>query len=273
MTVISRADLMRGRLHLHDATFTPIFSAAEAIRNAYGGELRKVATQVGEFVAKNPPINIGQANALADRLRAYAELIRPWASAVADQMVADVSRSNLRVWRSRGVTIAQGLREEIAAGAAAAQAAGATGVTLQQILAEQVDLITSLPTEAAERVHALTLEALFDGTRAREIAGEILKTGEVTAARAMLIARTEVGRTSSEFTRLRAQAIGSTEFVWRTVHDADVRPSHRALDGHSFRWDDPPVCDPPNHRALPGAIFNCRCHPEPIVPAIRYGRP
>jgi SPP1 gp7 family putative phage head morphogenesis protein len=116
---------------------------------------------------------------------------------------------------------------------------------------------------AYERVHKLTLEGLSNGTRAKAIAAEIMRSGDVSESRAMLIARTEVARTSTEFTRARAEQIGSTHFIWRTARDRDVRQSHAHLEGKTFRWDAPPECDP-GHHALPGCIWNCRCWAEPV---------
>ncbi|MFX5937705.1 phage head morphogenesis protein, partial [Acinetobacter baumannii] len=80
---------------------------------------------------------------------------------------------------------------------------------LQELLAEQVDLITSIPREAGQRVHELTLKGLEDSTRASEIAKEIMRSGEVAKSRAMLIARTEVSRTATSLTQARAQFVGS----------------------------------------------------------------
>lgn len=49
------------------------------------------------------------------------------------------------------------------------------------------------------------------------------------------------------------QATRTEEYVWRTEQDEKVRLTHRANDGHLFRWDDPPVT------GHPGDDYNCRC--------------
>jgi SPP1 gp7 family putative phage head morphogenesis protein len=141
-----------------------------------------------------------------------------------------------------------------------------TGALVRQRLDDQVVLITSLPTEAAERVRVLANEALLTGTRASALSAKIMETGEVAKSRANLIARTETSRTATELTRARAKYVGSTHFVWRTSNDSSVRPSHRRLDGMMFEWSNPPVCDAPDIRALPGSTFNCRCFPEVVLP-------
>uniref|UniRef100_A0A3B0MF58 Phage head morphogenesis domain-containing protein n=1 Tax=Arsenophonus endosymbiont of Trialeurodes vaporariorum TaxID=235567 RepID=A0A3B0MF58_9GAMM len=59
----------------------------------------------------------------------------------------------------------------------------------------------------------------------------IANSGKVTASRAKMIARTELGRATQALTQARALAIGSTGYIWRTAHDGDVRPSHKKLEG------------------------------------------
>ena len=227
---------------------------------AYGVRLRQVARQVAAIVAGFAPDGVVADEALdgiVKALRGYAELIGPWAESAAGYMLADVSRRNEATWRTAGEEMAAPLRQEIRT--------APTGALFQRLMAEQVSLIKSLPIDAAERVHALVTESRSSGERASEIAKKILETGDVTRARATLIARTESARASSVLTQARAQHIGSTHFIWRTSGDFDVRESHAEIDGHAFRWDAPPKTD--NLPAyIAGAGPNCRCWPEPVLP-------
>nr|WP_246374794.1 phage minor head protein [Pseudochelatococcus contaminans] len=131
-------------------------------------------------------------------------------------------------------------------------------------MAEQVRLITSLPSEAAQRVHDLTIEGITQGTRASEIAKKIMEAGDVTASRANMIARTEVSRTATLLTQARAEYVGSDGYIWRTSGDSDVRPSHKAMNGKFVRWSELPELDGMVGHA--GALPNCRCYPEPVIP-------
>jgi SPP1 gp7 family putative phage head morphogenesis protein len=173
-------------------------------------------------------------------------------------MITDVAARDAKALFEVGREMGRNLRQEIAT--------APTGAAMTKALADQVYLITSLPREAAERVHKMTTEALSTGRRAADIAGEILETGEVSRNRATLIARTEVSRTASELTAARAQHIDSDGYIWRTVGDADVRPLHRKLNGKFFKWNEPPVTGSQGERSLPGAIYNCRCYPEVVIP-------
>lgn len=232
------------------------FTQARKAERFYGAQLRKIARHIGELVNASVPTDLFQAEALADRLRKYSELISPWAKSVAERMIADVSRRDRQSWMARSAEMGRLLRQEIES--------APTGVAMRALLREQVGLITSLPTEAAERVHRLTLEGVTNSTRASEIATEIMRSGEVAKSRATLIARTEVGRVATTLTQVRAEHVGSVSYVWRTAHDSDVRASHRAMEGKVVAWAEPPVLD--GMRGHAGALPNCRCYPEPVVP-------
>ncbi|WP_230623739.1 phage minor head protein [Chromobacterium violaceum] len=192
-------------------------------------------------------------------LRRYAEALTEWAEATAGRMLANVQHQDVQAWMGMSAEMSKALRNEIRG--------SPTGAVMQSLLQEQVTLIKSLPLEAAERVHRLTLQGIEDGTRSSEIAKEIMRSGEVTASRAKLIARTEVSRTASTLTQARAQHIGSTGYIWRTCGDSDVRSDHRVLNGKFIPWDQPPVADSrTGARAHAGCIYGCRCYPEPVIP-------
>ncbi len=229
----------------------------------YGKALRSVAANIRAIVDGMVPDTLeaippGVADALQSMLYAYARTLEPWAKAVGQSMLDDVATRDFADWMAYSRQMGRAVRQEIES--------APTGQLMRNALAQQVDLITSLPTEAAQRVQTLATESIIKGQRPADLIEAIRATGDVTEARAQLIARTEIGRATAEFRKARAQQLGSTHFIWRTADDSDVRPSHKKLNGKTFAWDDPPVCDPPNHRALPGAIWNCRCFSEPILP-------
>ncbi|SAK33214.1 SPP1 family phage head morphogenesis protein [Burkholderia multivorans] len=192
-------------------------------------------------------------------LRRYAEALTPWAEATAARMLEDLNRRDEQAWMQQAQEMSRALRDELRR--------APTGETMRALMAEQVTLIKSIPLEAAERVHRLTIEALEDSTRAAAISKEIQRSGEVAKSRADLIARTEVSRAATSLTEARARAVGSTHYRWVTSGDSDVRPGHRALNGKVFAWDDPPEVNE-NGRIMrhhPGQIWNCRCWAEPII--------
>lgn len=234
------------------------FLAGRKAETQYVRQLRQVAKHVGDIVRGMAPDGVlADVSQLRSMLSRYSELLRPWAESVAARMIADVSKRDALAWSKHGKLIGQALRKEIDG--------APTGEAMRKALAEQVNLITSLPVEAGERVHKLTIEGLVNSTRAPEIAAEIMRSGEVTASRAMLIARTEVARTASALTMARAQYVGSEAYVWRTSKDARVRKSHREMEGKVVKWDEVPTLSD-GTKTHAGMIYNCRCFVEPILP-------
>lgn len=186
----------------------------------------------------------------------YAEALEPWAAATARKMVEEVNGRDLDRWRSIGEELSAGVRRTILS--------TDVGRTYRELMDEQVKLIKSIPVEAAARVQRLTIEGLEDSTRAKEIAAEIMRSGDVAASRARLIARTEVARTANNLTEARARSVGSEGYIWRTSGDGDVRASHRAMNGKYVAWNDPPTLDGLVGHA--GCLPNCRCYSEPVIP-------
>ncbi len=247
------------RLHTTDrdkVSVQSLFRRAKKLEIGYRSQLRRIARIVGDITRAHDAETPQGIERIRLGMLHYAEKLEPWADSVANRMVAEIAAADRVSWRRSSELIGRLLHKEIET--------APTGRTLKESLARQVELITSLPIEAAERVHKLTAEGMSEGRRTSEIAKDILASGEVTRSRADLIARTEVSRTATELTKARAEHIGCTHFIWRCVLDGSTRPSHRALHGQTFRWDAPPECDRGYH-ALPGGIWNCRCYPEPVI--------
>lgn len=222
-------------------------------------QLRKVARQVGQFINMFEPGDASALPTMNTMLDRYSEALTDWATRTATKMLEEVNQRDMQGWLGLAGEMSKALKDEIRN--------APTGKLFKGLLDEQVDLIKSLPRKAAQRVHELTIKGLEDSTRASEIAKEIGRSGEVTASRANLIARTEVARTASTLTQARAEHIGSEGYVWRTSHDSDVRHSHKEMEGKFVRWDSPPtLSDGTTTHA--GQIYNCRCYPEPVIPDI-----
>lgn len=235
------------------------FKRSRLAEKSFARSLKAVARQVGTIVEGLAPNGIVNDYPELNRaLERYAALLRPWAEAISQSMVNEVAQRDEHAWNEASQEIGRALSQEVRK--------APTGIAMLQLMREQVDLIQSLPLEASQRVHELVIEALSGGTRAKEIAEEVKKTGKVTRSRAMTIARTEVTRTATAMTEARAKFIGSEGYIWRTAGDNDVREIHRKLNGKFFRWDDPPVAGEGGERAHAGAIYNCRCYPEPVIP-------
>jgi len=228
----------------------------------YFAGLRSIADHVARMIRSYPSLETEGAAELTSLLYEYAKALKPWAKRHALKMLMDVNGRDIDTWRALSGALGQQLRFDIRN--------TPVGHLFAERMAEQVDLITSLPTKAAQRVVKLTQEALVNGVRSTDLIDEVMRSGEVTFNRAKLIARTEVATTASVLQEARARQAGSTHYTWETAGDADVRPGHRVMQGQVCSWDNPPLVNE-NGRMMrhhPGRIWNCRCWPAAIIPEL-----
>lgn len=232
------------------------FALATRLEKEYSRQLRMVTRQIDRMVKSMVDKGVVRSDELVKMLNQYGEIITPWAKVTAEKMILRIAKKDESNWVRLSREIGKTLHKQL-------QDAPVEN-ELVQFLETQVSLIKSLPIEAAQRVHLLTLEGLATGRRADHIAKEILETGKITENRAKLIARTEVARTASGLTMARAKHVGSTHYYWRTSGDGDVRSTHKAMNGKIVEWDNPPEVDPGKFYHA-GQFPNCRCYPEPII--------
>jgi len=200
-------------------------------------------------------------------------LIKPafnrFAYEVARKMVTHLYTSNAKSWRhaaregGKGRIIYEALRRELE---------GPVNGALNFQIERNAELIKTLPQDIASRVDNFISQETLKGRRVSDIARDIQKMfPESSRAKASLIARTEVSKTSTALTRARAESIGIAWYEWVTSEDSRVRSSHRIMDRVLVNWNDPPSPEkllgiknaPDPYHA--GNIYNCRCFPAPVV--------
>jgi SPP1 gp7 family putative phage head morphogenesis protein len=130
---------------------------------------------------------------------------------------------------------------------------------LKIFAAQNSQLITSLADQELERVASIIERSLQQGSSIKNITDQIQKSFGINRRRATLIARDQTTKLNSNLTRLRQQEVGVEEYVWQTAGDERVRPSHKANDGKTFRWDKPPKTGHPSFE------INCRCVALPVL--------
>ena len=231
---------------------------ARKVERRYGQQLRKIASYIDTIVKGFDVTDTTVYPSIVTALRKYAESLDIWAHQAAGRVLTDIALRDEKTWMVYAQDMSRGLRDEIRN--------ADTGKVFQELMADHVNLIKSLPLKAAQRVHELAIEGVSDGRRASEIAALILESGDVSESLANTIARTEVSRASSLFTQVRAEAIGSVGYIWR-CSGTDTREDHLLLKDQFFRWDSPPIADRrTGARAHAGCIYNCMCYPEPVIP-------
>ena len=72
--------------------------------------------------------------------------------------------------------------------------------------------------------------------------------------------RFQTRRGTAKLTQVRLKAVGVKRYIWETMRDDRVRPTHRTKEGKIYSFDNPPA-DTGN----PGNDFNCRCKARPLV--------
>ena len=193
----------------------------------------------------------------------YSSRLREWAQKIAFVVVLNIDKESRGRWSSILERMPPTMRGQINQ--------ASIRPLIEQFLRDNVELITSMPLQAADRVQDLVLvEALGKGARSVDLEEEIMRIGDITRNRAKLIARTEVSRMTTGLTMARAKSVGSNWYIWRTAGDAIVRDSHKNLEGVLVNWDEPPSPEKLIGQKVYGnyhaaCTFNCRCHPEPVV--------
>jgi len=132
---------------------------------------------------------------------------------------------------------------------------------LESFANENAALITTLSDKHINDVRNVVVNGFRDGVAGEELASRIRnKINKKTRANYRLIARDQVSKLNGQLSELRQRDVGVTEYVWRTSRDEKVRHNHRSKEGVTFQWD-----KPPSDTGHPGADFQCRCYPEPVL--------
>jgi SPP1 gp7 family putative phage head morphogenesis protein len=120
----------------------------------------------------------------------------------------------------------------------------------------------NLAPAVVEMIRKQVIEAAATGTPFRTIANRLIKTGQITRSRALMVARTEVGRVRRETDRLQLAERPDIFSGWEWAASKSVRTCAvcLALDGRIFKLDE--VF--PQHP-------NCRCTMIPVMPDVPRG--
>lgn len=192
---------------------------------------------------------------LDQTMNKYLKKMTPWAQKLAQTTLNQINKNSANWWKNN-TNFTKVLKEE--------RFQNANGLVATHLQNLQVDLIKSIPREAALRVQHLAARASVEGERASELAERILATEDITLARAKTIARTEISRANATFNQARAEYVGATDYIWRTAEDEIVRESHAEVDGQVFSFLAPPTLSD-GEMGHPGEFVNCRCFAEPII--------
>jgi hypothetical protein len=195
------------------------------------------------------------------------QFLQSYARQAALRMITGLYWKGARTWREaarlsgRSAQMYRALQQEMQ---------GLVGERVRELIREQASLISTFPESVAEAVATRAMAQQQAGGRSREMArydGLLLR---VAHSRALLIARTQISKSSTALTRARSEALDLPWYIWRGSLDSRERFSHRKMENVLFRFDTPPspemlvgLKSQGHYNA--GEIYNCRCYPETLV--------
>lgn len=230
------------------------FRPSRSAEVQFSRALKKVAKVSGHMVeAHVEGHQVVNWKGLEKALHDYSQLIGPWARRQAGKMLEQVSKSNRRAYNKKSKEMGALLKLNVAQ--------EDVGQVAAKLMAEHVELIKSIPVRAGIRAQSLSMEAVYNGARASEVAEELRKSTKVSKSSAKLIARTEVARANASITQARASSLGAQSYIWRTTMDGAERDSHAKMNGKTVLYSEEPVLID-GTKGHAGTFPNCRCYQD-----------
>lgn len=144
----------------------------------------------------------------------------------------------------------------------------ASAAAYQAVVAEQVNLIRSIPQQYLKDVESKVWASVMKGGDMHTLSQQLRETKGVTRDRAALIARDQNNKAKAIIERARRQELGITHAIWQHSAGGKVpRKTHVAMSGKAYplsqgMWD-----SDASEYVLPGQLINCRCTSRAIIPA------
>lgn len=111
---------------------------------------------------------------------------------------------------------------------------------MSERVAENIRLIKDIGTQSASKMQQILEDGIRSGKSTRELVKELQTTFDYGKKRVKLIARDQIGKHNGLLNELRQKNAGVDEYIWSTSKDERVRSAHRAREGQTFKWSDPP---------------------------------
>lgn len=148
--------------------------------------------------------------------------------------------------------------------------------TIAASIAENVDLIKSIPSEYFKQIIGMVMRTITgEGTfhdlpKAifKDVMKELNKIDRKAERRAELIAQDQTRKAFASINLRKMEAAGIKKFIWLHVGGGKTyRPWHRdVLNGQICDIDNPPVIDPrTGQKGFPAELPYCRCVMQPII--------
>ncbi|MCC8066035.1 MAG: minor capsid protein [Clostridiales bacterium] len=145
--------------------------------------------------------------------------------------------------------------------------------SLKKWTAENISQIKSIPSETLGNLEQTILNGYRSGATIGQMKKEIQSEYDVSKRKAELLARDQVATLNAQVTKMQQTDAGVKRYKWSSSNDSRVRDCHKALNGQTFSWDDPPEMWYmtktkgkvfTGRRCHPGEDYCCRCVALPI---------
>lgn len=139
---------------------------------------------------------------------------------------------------------------------------------LQAVIAENVGLIKSIPSEYFSQIQTIVMQGVKNGRDLEYIKSELLKRYQITERRAQIIARDQTNKATQDIARSRVMETGITTARWVHIPGAKTsRETHKAFDGQIFDIRKGMYDKDVGRYVQPGELINCNCRFRLVVPS------
>lgn len=122
-------------------------------------------------------------------------------------------------------------------------------------------LITNLSDDIVNRISQAILNNLANGGTEKDLAAALTQQFGFSNNRAKLIAYDQMGKLNGSINRTLQTNAGVDQYIWNTMRDERVRPTHRVLDGRTCTWADKST----SNGIYPGEEIRCRCWAVAVI--------
>lgn len=144
----------------------------------------------------------------------------------------------------------------------------ASRAAYQAVIAEQVNLIKSIPQQYLKDVESKVWVNVMKGADMHALSVDLRKTYGVTRDRAAIIARDQTNKAKATIEKTRREELGITEAYWQHSAGGKVpRATHVAMSGKRYRISEGMYDSAVGKYILPGELPNCRCTSKAIIAA------
>lgn len=138
----------------------------------------------------------------------------------------------------------------------------------QAVIAEQVNLIKSIPQQYLKDVESKVWGSVMKGADMHALSVDLRKTYGITRDRAAVIARDQNNKAKAIIESTRRQELGITRAIWQHSAGGKVpRATHVAMSGKSYLIAQGMYDSDAGKYVLPGELINCRCTSRAVISA------